>query len=136
MEFFQNNVLLIGLALGSGVMLLLPLFKKGAGGVPNLSNAEAVTLINRQHAVVLDVRDAAEFETGHLADAKNIPVAELEKRLQELKKYQHKPVLVHCQRGARGTKACNILRAAEFKEIYHLKNGLDGWVEAKLPLVK
>jgi rhodanese-related sulfurtransferase len=135
-EFFQNNVLLIGLALGSGVMLLLPLFKKGAGGVPNLSNAEAVTLINRQHAVVLDVRDVAEFETGHLVDAKNIPVAELEKRLQELKKYQNKPVLVHCQRGARGAKACNILRAAEFKEIYHLKDGLDGWVEAKLPLVK
>jgi rhodanese-related sulfurtransferase len=135
-EFFQNNVLLIGLALGSGVMLLLPLFKKGAGGVPNLSNTEAVTLINRQHAMVLDVRDAAEFETGHLVDAKNIPVAELEKRLQELKKYQNKPVLVHCQRGARGAKACNILRAAEFKEIYHLKDGLDGWVEAKLPLVK
>lgn len=136
MEFFQNNVLLIGLALGSGVMLLLPLLKKGAGGVPNLSNTEAVTLINRQHALVLDVRDAAEFATGHLADAKNIPLGELEGRLQELKKYQQKPVLVHCQRGARGTKACTILRAAEFKDIYHLKDGLDGWVGAKLPLVK
>lgn len=136
MEFFQNNVLLIGLALGSGVMLLMPLFKKGAGGVPNLSNAEAVTLINRQHALVLDVRDAAEFSTGHLADAKNIPVAELQGRLQELKKYQNKPVLVHCQRGARGAKACSILRTAEFKEIYHLKDGIDGWAEAKLPLVK
>ena len=135
MEFFQNNVLLIGLAFGSGVMLLMPLFKKGAGGVPNLSNAEAVTLINRQHALVLDVRDTAEFATGHLADAKNIPVGELEGRLAELKKYQNKPVLVHCQRGVRGAKACNILRAAEFKEIYHLKDGLDGWVEAKLPLV-
>lgn len=136
MEFFQNNVLLIGLALGSGVMLLMPLFKKGAGGVPNLSNAEAVTLINRQHALVLDVRDVAEFAAGHLADAKNIPVAELQSRLQELKKYQNKPLLVHCQRGVRGAKACNILRAAEFKEIYHLNEGIDGWVNAKLPLVK
>lgn len=136
MEFFQNNVLLIGLALGSGVMLIMPLFKKGAGGVPNLSNAEAVTLINRQHALVLDVRDVAEFAAGHLADAKNIPVAELQGRLQELKKYQNKPVLVHCQRGVRGAKACSILRAAEFKEIYHLKEGIDGWVGAKLPLVK
>ena len=62
MEFIKSNIWLIGLALGSGLMLLLPSMKKSAGGVPNLSPAESVTLINRSHAVVLDVRDEAELE--------------------------------------------------------------------------
>ncbi|MFM2435044.1 MAG: hypothetical protein RL063_1024, partial [Pseudomonadota bacterium] len=57
MEFFKSNILLIGLALGSGMMLLLPMLKKNADGVPNLSPADAVTLINRSNAIVLDVRD-------------------------------------------------------------------------------
>ena len=90
MDFFKSNVLLIGLAIGSGIMLLLPSFKKVAGGVPNLSPAEAVTLINRSNALVLDVRDDAEFASGHIADATHIPVTDLAARIGELKKYQTK----------------------------------------------
>lgn len=136
MEFFKSNILLIGLALGSGVMLLLPMFKKSAGGVPNLTPAEAVTLINRSHAIVLDVRDDAEFASGRIADAKHIPLAALPERLAELKKYKDKPVLVNCQRGMRSIKACDILRKAEFTQVHNLQGGLNAWTEAKLPLVK
>ncbi len=136
MEFIRSNALLIGLAIGSGIMLLLPMFKKSAGGVPNLTGAEAVTLINRSNALVLDVRDAAEFEAGHIADAVHIPVANLEERLGELKKYKNKAILVSCQRGARAAKACDILRKAEFTQVHNLQGGLNAWVEAKLPIVK
>ncbi len=136
MEFIKSNALLIGLAFGSAVMLLLPMFKRSAGGVPSLSAAEAVTLINRNNAVVLDVRDEAEFATGHIADAIHIPVSELENRVAELKKYKTKSVLVNCQRGARSAKACEILRKAEFTQVHNLHGGLDAWQQAKLPLVK
>lgn len=136
MEFIKNNALLIGLALGSGIMLLLPTLKKGAGGVPNISAAEAVTLINRSHAIVIDVRDDAEFASGHVVDAKHIPLDKLAERLNELKKYQDKPVLINCQRGMRSAKACDILRKAEYKQVYNLQGGLDAWREAKLPIVK
>ena len=136
MEFIRSNALLIGLAIGSGIMLLLPMFKKSAGGVPNLTGAEAVTLINRSNALVLDVRDDAEFENGHIADALHIPLANLEARLGELKKYKNKPILVNCQRGARAAKACDILRKAEFTQVHNLQGGLNAWVEAKLPIVK
>ena len=136
MEFIKSNALLIGLALGSGIMLLMPMFRKSAGGVPSLTAAEAVTLINRNNAVVLDVRDDAEFANGHIADAIHIPVADLESRLSELKKYKTKPVLVNCQRGARSAKACEILRKAEFTQVHNLQGGLDAWQQAKLPLVK
>jgi rhodanese-related sulfurtransferase len=134
-EFFKSNILLIGLAIGSGIMLLLPSFKKGAGGVPNLSPAEAVTLINRSNAFVLDVRDDAEFASGHIADATHIPVADLAARIGELKKYQNKTILVNCQKGMRSAKACDILRKAEFTQVYNLQGGLSAWLEAKLPVV-
>ena len=136
MEFISNNILLISLALGSGVMLLLPAFKKGAGGVPNLGTAEAVTLINRQHALVLDVRTETEFSSGHILDAKHIPLDKLAERLAELNKYKDKPVLVNCQRGGRSAKACEILRKAEFKQVHNLQGGLEAWMQAKLPVVK
>lgn len=135
MEFFKSNILLIGLAVGSGFMLLLPSFKKGAGGVPNLSPAEAVTLINRSNAFVLDVRDEVEFASGHIADATHIPLADLEARVGELKKYQNKTILVNCQKGMRSAKACDILRKAEFTQVNNLQGGLSTWLGAKLPVV-
>lgn len=135
MEFIKNNILLIGLVLGSGIMLLLPGAKKSANGVPNLSPAEAVTLINRSNALILDVRNAAEFATGHIAEARHIALDELPTKLNELKKYQNKAVLVNCQRGMRSAKACEILRRAEFTQVNNLQGGLDAWVNAKLPIV-
>ena len=136
MEFISNNILLISLALGSGVMLLLPAFKKGAGGVPNVGTSEAVTLINRQHALVIDVRTDTEFASGHILDAKHIPLDKLAERLGELNKYKDKPILVNCQRGGRSAKACEILRKAEFKQVHNLQGGLEAWLQAKLPVVK
>jgi len=135
-EFIKSNIWLIGLAIGSGIMLLLPMLKKSAGGVPNLTAAEAVTLINRSHALVLDVRDDAEFANGHITDAKHIPVADLATRLGELKKYKSKAILVNCQRGARSAKACDILRKAEFTQVHNLHGGLNAWLAAKLPIVQ
>lgn len=127
---------MIGLAIGTGVMLLLPLLKKGAGGVPNLSPTEAVALINRDNAIVLDVRSDAEYVSGHIVDAKHIPLDALAERLKELKKYQNKPILVNCKAGMRSAKACEILRKAEFTQVHNLQGGLDAWLAAKLPVIK
>ena len=136
MEFITDNVLLIGLALGSGVMLLWPLLNRGAGGVANVSPNEAVLLMNRSNAIVLDVRDDAEFAAGHITDAKHIPLAKLAERIKELEKFKDKPILVHCQGGVRSTKACDILRKNEFTKLHNLQGGLNAWVAAKLPVVK
>lgn len=136
MEFFKSNMLLIGLAIGSGFMLLLPMLKKSVSGVPNLSVADAVTVINRSNALVLDVRDDAEFAGGHIAEAINIPLSELSERLSELKKYTNKPILVNCQGGMRSSKACAILHKAGFTQLHNLEGGLSAWVAAKLPVVK
>ncbi len=135
-EFVKENTLFIGLAVGSGFGLLWPMLNRSASGVSNVSAIEAVLLMSRNKVLVLDVRDATEFATGHIQGAKNIPVAELSGRIKEIEKFKDKPVLVHCQKGMRAKTACGILRAQQFSQLHNLQGGLDTWVEAKMPLNK
>lgn len=136
MKFLVDNVLLIGLAIGSLVMLILPSLKRGASGVANVSPTDAVLLINRSNATVIDVRDDAEFAAGHINEAKHIPLAQLEERIKELHKLKDKPVIVHCKGGVRSAKASDILKKHEFTKVHNLEGGLDAWLQAKLPVVK
>lgn len=137
MKFLTQNLLLIGLALGSGLMLIWPMLKRGAGaGVTQASPTEAVLLINRANALVLDVRDDQEFAGGHIADAKHIPAAQLEARINELRRYRDRPLIINCQGGVRSAKACDLLRKHEFSKVYNLQGGLNAWIQAKLPVVK
>jgi rhodanese-related sulfurtransferase len=135
-KFLADNVLLIGLAIGSGFMLLWPMLKRSASGVANLTPTEAVLLMNRSNAVVVDVREATEYAQGHIADAKHIPLTQLGERLKELTRYKDKPVLLHCQGGVRSAKACDLLAKQGFTKLYNLQGGINAWQQAKLPVVK
>jgi len=135
-KFLADNVLLIGLAIGSGFMLLWPMLKRSASGVANLTPTEAVLLMNRSNAVVVDVREATEYAQGHIADAKHIPLAQLGERLKELTRYKEKPVLLHCQGGVRSAKACDLLAKQGFTKLYNLQGGINAWQQGKLPVVK
>lgn len=134
MEFLAKNALWAGLALGSAFMLLWPALKRGAGA--SVSANDAVLLINRSGAIVLDVRDGVAFAAGHIADAKHIPMAQLPDRLKELAKFKDKPVLVCCDSGIQSGKAAVVLAKHEFTQVRQLQGGIKGWQEAKLPLVK
>ena len=136
MKFLLDNALLIALMLVSGGMLLWPMLQRSASGVTNLSPNDAVMLINRSNAIVLDVRDDAEFAGGHITDAKHIPLAQLEDRIAEIRRFKDKPVLVNCLAGVRSGKACDILRKHEFTKLYNLQGGLNAWLQAKLPVVR
>ena len=134
MDFLAKNALWAGLALGSALMLLWPMFKRGAGA--SMSANDAVLLINRSGAVVLDIRDDAAFAAGHIAEAKHIPLAQLSDRLKELSKFKEKPVLVCCDNGIQSGKAAVILAKQGFAHVRQLQGGVKAWQEAKLPLVK
>lgn len=136
MEFLKQNILLIGLALGSGVALLLPLLGRAAAGSVLVSVTEAVMLMSRKQPLILDVRAPDEFARGHLQGARNIPLAQLNAKLGELQKFRDKPVLVVCQSGSRAKAACNMLKNAQFTALHQLQGGIQAWVEAKMPLIK
>src|SRR3990172_551897 len=133
MEFVQNNLLLIAVAFVSGAMLLWPLVRRGAGG-PWLTTLQATHMINRDDAVVIDVRDAAEYAKGHILGARSAPLPDLERRLAELAKFKARPVIVHCEQGSRSSNAIDILRRNGFANVYNLAGGLAAWQHAGLPV--
>lgn len=101
-----------------------------------LSVTEAVVLMNRKSALVLDVREADEFALGHLQGARNIPLSQLDARSKELEKFRDKPVLIVCQRGSRASKASRLLKAQNFSALNVLKGGMQAWQEANMPTGK
>jgi rhodanese-related sulfurtransferase len=131
------NMMLFGTAVISGSLLLWPLINRfSAGGVTQIGAVEAVQLMNRRDAVVLDVREAADFAAGHIPNARNIPFGELENRLRELEKLKSRPIIVTGQAGPRAAKVCAALAKIGITDVVALRGGLNGWVEASLPVEK
>ncbi|MDB5807989.1 MAG: rhodanese-like protein [Betaproteobacteria bacterium] len=129
--------MLFGTAAVSGSMLLWPLISRAsAGGVAQVGAVEAVQLMNRRDAVVLDVRDSSEFAAGHIPNARNIPFNELENRLRELEKMKSRPIIVSAPAGPRAAKVCAALQKIGFTDVVALRGGLNAWVEASLPIQK
>jgi rhodanese-related sulfurtransferase len=133
-NFLADTWYLFAVALVSGGLLLWPSLRRGApaGGV---GTAEAVQLINRERAVLIDVREPAEFAAGHLPNAKNIPLATLEASTQ-LPKNKALPIVVVCNRGAHGSRAVVMLRKMGHENARTLSGGLAAWREANLPVEK
>lgn len=130
-------MVLFGTAVVTGGMLVWPLFGRIAGGAaPQVGAFEAVNLINRRDAVIIDVRDKGDFAAGHVPNARHIPLADLAGRIGELEKFKARPVLVTCAPGNAAVKVCTTLKQAGFQEVLALRGGMSGWVEASLPVEK
>ena len=130
MSFLIDNWMLILVTLTSGVALLLPALMQGKGLTP----AEAVLLINREKAVVIDVCEPGEFAAGHIAGARNVPLAQLESQLPGLVKNKATPVILVCQAGVRSGRALTLARKLGFEKAQSLAGGLKAWREASMPV--
>jgi len=136
-QFFQkgNNALFLAVALASGGMLLWPFVRRTTGG-PWVTPAQATHLINREDAVVLDVRDTNEFASGHVLGAKNLPPARMETAASEVVKKKDRPVIVYCDGTDRSGKALAVLKKQGFTRVANLSGGLKAWQDAGLPVEK
>ena len=135
MDFVRNNILLFLVALVSGALLLWPLVRRSFGG-PSVSPAEATQLINRQDALVIDVREPAEFAAGHLLGAKNLPLARLAAPGADVAKRKDRPVIVYCDGSERASKAASALKKQGFARVLNLAGGIKAWQDAGLPVEK
>jgi len=133
-KFFIDNWFLFLAAAVSGGLLLWPLIGKGAGG-ERVSTADAVNLINRERAVLIDVSEPAEFAAGHAAGSKSVPLAQLETS-NALPKNKALPLVVVCTTGARAGRAVGTLRKLGFENARALAGGLEAWRAANLPVEK
>ena len=134
MKFVQDNLLLFVVAFVSGAMLLWPLVRRGAGG-PYVDPARATLLINREDAVVIDVREPGEFATGHILGARNMPLARINAGEVDVKA-KDKPVIVCCDTGNRSSQAIAGLKKLGFTNIVNLSGGIGAWRAAGLPVEK
>lgn len=130
------NMMLFGGAVATGAMLLWPLLMRPFRAGREVSVQEAVQLINRKDALVVDVRDTGEFEAGHVAGARHVPEKQLTERLRELEKFRERPIIVTCRSGTRSGVAVQVLRRHGFKEAFNLGGGIAAWDQAGMPLEK
>ena len=134
MKFFLDNWMLIALSLTSGALLLAPVLQDASSG--GLSANDAVSLINREKAVVVDVCEPAEFAAGHIVGSKNIPLADLQAKLAAAAKNKGLPLILVCQSGARSARAMATAKTLGYEQVHSLGGGLAGWKSAGLPLEK
>lgn len=130
------NMMLFGGAIASGVMLLWPLVMRPFRAGREVGVVDAVQLINRKDALVIDVRDTGEFDAGHIAGARHVPEKQLAERLKELEKFKDRALIVVCRSGTRSGAAVQVLRGNGFNEAVNLSGGIGAWQQAGMPLEK
>jgi len=127
----QQWVLMAALLVVIGLLVA----HEGRKSGPALSPQQAITLVNREDGVFVDLRDAAAFAKGHIVDARNIPLSKLEARRSELEAYRDKPIVLVCNMGQQSGGAGKQLRAAGFSDVYKMAGGMVEWGNLQLPTV-
>jgi rhodanese-related sulfurtransferase len=135
-EFITQNIMLVCLFIASGVMLLWPTVAQAIGGSKEVGTMEATRLMNSGEALVLDIRDSGEYNGGRIPKSKNVPLAELDKRVDDFAKFKDKPVIVTCRSNSKAGAAARLLKAKGFNNVYQLAGGFTAWQQASLPVEK
>ena len=105
-------------------------------GGRQLAPAALTALVNREDALVVDVRAAADFEKGHIPGAKSLPLAQVAPEHRLLAAAKSRPVVLVCKAGQSAAGAAGKLRKAGFERVFVLAGGIDGWQQAGLPLAR
>ena len=132
-EFVGNHPVLVGLF---AVAVALFVRNEVARGGRSVSAQQLVDLVNRDGALVVDVRDPKEFAAGHIARAVNMPHAALGTRIKEIDKHKDKPVVLACKMGQHAGAAGTVLRKAGFTNVARLKGGIAEWRNQNMPVVR
>ncbi len=127
------------LSTGLGVLTLAIIGNEVAGlfrGFKGLRPAELTALINRDNALVVDLRPSGDFEKGHIPGSKNVQMSQFDPENKKLAGAKALPVVLVCKDGQASGGAAKRLKKAGFEQVYVLDGGIGSWQQADLPLVK
>jgi rhodanese-related sulfurtransferase len=130
-EFAANNAMLVGAWV---VLLVLFIISETRKGGKTLTAQQVIMRMNKEDAVVLDVREKADYKKGHIINAVHIPYASLESRVGELEAHKNKPVIVVCKMGQTSNAAGSVLRKHGFTDVTRLSGGMAEWTSLNLPV--
>ncbi len=126
---------------GGFLILLLAIFylearTSGIAGGNRLTPQLVTHMINRDMAVVVDIREPNSFLDAHIIGSLNIPMSSWDVQIKKLQKYKSKPLIVVDAMGQKAQSYAHKLNQAGFENVKILGGGLNAWRNAKLPLVK
>jgi rhodanese-related sulfurtransferase len=122
---------------GLVVAIVMNFVKAKTAGYKEISPAETTHFINREDGTVVDIRTRDEFRQGHIAGSVHVSASEIKSGpVPSLEKHKASPMILVCSNGQTVKESANLLAKGGFEKVYVLKNGLSGWSEAKMPLVR
>ena len=136
LEYAARHPLLVGGTVILALAIAAYEFSRARSGGQAVSPTEAVRLMN-QGAVLVDVRSQAEFDSGHILDARHVPQDQVAQAAEStLKRCKDKVVIMSCESGMRSSAAARVLQAQGFTNVVNLRGGVQAWRAENLPLVK
>jgi len=136
-EFARDHMLLSGLWIGLVVLLAYSFINPLVSKVKRVDNHGATLLINKQDAVLLDIRQQKDFKAGHIVGAKQIKPEEVrEGNFVKLEKYKNTPIIVVCAMGNLAAGTASKMSKQGFTDVSVLSGGMGAWQGAGLPVEK
>ena len=132
-EFIGNHYILVSVFV---FLLVAFIINEGKQGGAAITPSNLVKLVNREGAVIIDIRDNKEFGNGHIAGAMNLPFSALDSRIRELTPYKEKPIVLVCKMGQHAGSVGRKLKAQGFEDVRRLSGGMAEWGANSLPVVK
>ena len=135
LEYLSHHPYLAGATLLAAIVVVAFELRARVHAFAALSATQAVRLMN-QGALVIDLRSKEQYDAGHIVDARNVPVGELESQADSMKKWRDRNVITYCDGGGDGASAARALMKLGFGKVFNLQGGLNAWVKDNLPLAK
>ena len=136
-QFFSNNPMLSIAWVVIAAMLVHSLVKDKLSGVKNVTAQDATLMVNKQNAIIVDIRSNEDYKKGHIVNAKNITLSQIEQgNFTEIENHKQTPIILVCESGARASSAARKLIKADFTQVHNLLSGMGGWASANLPTTK
>ena len=132
-DFVTNHYVLVSFFV---FLLVAFVINEGKQGGAAITPTNLVNLVNREGAVLLDIRDPKEYSAGHIAGALSMPVSSIDARIGELESEKGKPVVLVCKMGQQASATGRKLKALGFENVRRLSGGMAEWTAGSLPVVK
>ncbi|WP_192456413.1 rhodanese-like domain-containing protein [Musicola keenii] len=137
MPFISKHPILSVAWIALLVAVIVLTVKSKFSKVKEVARGEAIQLINKEDAVVVDLRNRDDFRRGHIANAVNVQPNDIKNgSLGELEKHKAQAIILVCANGMASREAGENLYRAGFERVLTLKDGLAGWSGENLPLVR
>lgn len=136
-EFLGNHPVMSTAWVVLFILLVASFVTAAMSNIKMVNTHQMTMMVNRENAVVVDIRKKPDFDKGHITDSIHLP---LEKISQEqfggLEKKKASPIVVVCNAGISAKTAAKVLTKSGYENVAVLTGGFQAWTTANLPVIK